>query len=160
MVGRGGRPWGLIRAESTEAEALANFLRAQVDASGKTLNTLAGEIHLSKTRISELLAGKIPGQNFVVSLIRATVPEPRLRERRLAQAEKLLWAAAHPSPVNTPLSVASALELAESRAQQIEVYGRLTRSLEQQGELREAVGNSTKLVMILLAMINKLEHRI
>ncbi|MFJ1876864.1 hypothetical protein [Streptomyces chartreusis] len=53
-----------------------------------------------------------------------------------------------------------ALELTEARAQQVEIYDRLTRSLEQQNDLREAAGNSAKLVMILLSMINGLERRI
>ncbi|MFF4506766.1 TerD family protein [Streptomyces sp. NPDC001401] len=160
MAGRGGRPWGPIRAESAEAKTLAVFLRAQVDASGKTLTTLAGEIHLSKSRISEHLAGKLPDQDFISTLIRATIPEPRMCERRLAEAEKLLRAAAHPSPVTPPPAAAFALELAEARAQQVEIYDRLTRSLEQQNELREAAGNSARLVMVLLSMINKLERRI
>ncbi|SFH05216.1 hypothetical protein SAMN02787118_14033, partial [Streptomyces mirabilis] len=160
MAGRGGRPWGPIRAESAEAKALAEFLRAQVDVSGKTLNTLAGEIHFSKSRISEHLAGKVPDQKFVTDLIRAAVLEPRLCERRLAEAGKLLREAAYPSPVKPPPPAASVLELAEARAQQVEIYDRLTRSLEQQNELREAAGNSAKLVMILLAVINKLERRI
>ncbi|MFF5480931.1 tetratricopeptide repeat protein [Streptomyces sp. NPDC012935] len=160
MAGRAGRPWGPIRAESAEANALADFLRAQVDASGKTLNGLAGEIPVSKTRISDYLGGKVPDQKFVSALIRATVPEPRLRERRMAEAGKLLRAAAHPSPVKPQPSATSALELAEARAQQVEIYDRLTRSLEQQNELREAAGNSAKLVMILLSMINGLERRI
>jgi hypothetical protein len=139
---------------------LAEFLRARVDASGKTLSTLAGEIHLSKSRISEHLAGKTPDRKVVADLIRATVSDPRLRKRCLDEADKLLRAAAHPSPVNSPTPPASALELAEARVQQIELYDRLTHSLEQQNELREAAANSSKLVMALLLMINKLEQRI
>lgn len=100
MAGRnkGGRTWGPIRAESDEAHALAVFLRAQVDASGKTLAVLAGELYLSKTKIGEHLAGRSPDQAFVTGLIAATVPEPRLRERRQNEAARLLQAAVHPIP--------------------------------------------------------------
>ncbi|MFF9063105.1 hypothetical protein ACF09K_31065 [Streptomyces sp. NPDC014882] len=160
MAGRAGRPWGPIRAESTEARALAEFLRKQVDASGKTLSTLASEIHHSKSRISEYLAGNVPKDEFVAALISATVPELRLRQRQLAESRALLKAAAHPSPATPPPSPASALELAQTRAEQVEIYGRLTRSLEQQNELREAAGNSAKLVMVLLSMVSTLERRI
>ncbi|WP_105973663.1 helix-turn-helix domain-containing protein [Streptomyces geranii] len=160
MAGRGGRPRAPIRAETTEEKALAEFLRARVDASGKTPNTLAGEIHRSKSQISEYLAGKAPDRQVVVDLIKATVADPRLRKRYVEEADKLLRAAAHPAPVKSPPPVASALELAEARAQQIEIYDRLTRSLEQQNELREAAANSSKLVMALLLMISKLERRI
>ncbi|MFF1713943.1 tetratricopeptide repeat protein [Streptomyces sp. NPDC058268] len=158
--GHGGRPWGPIRAESAEAETLARFMRAQVDASGKTLAVLAGEIHISKTQISDRLGGRVPDQEFVATLIRATIPEPRLRERRLTEALRRLEAAAHPAPATPPPPVTSAVELAELQAQQVETYKRLTRSLEQQNQLHEALGNSAKLVMVLLTMINKLERRI
>ncbi|SDL90997.1 Tetratricopeptide repeat-containing protein [Streptomyces wuyuanensis] len=159
--GRGGRPWGPIRAETEEAKELASFLRVQVDVSGKTLKTLATEIRFSKTKISDVLAGKVPDEKFVTALIRVTVPEPLLRERRLAQAKQLLRAANHPAPQKpaTP-APSSAAELAELRAQLVEVYDRLTRSLEQQNQLRETAGNSAKLVMVLLTMINRLERRI
>lgn len=159
---RGGRPWGPIRAESEEAAALARFLRAQVDASGKTLTVLADEIGYSKSRIGAFLAGNVSGERFVTALVSATtVREPRLRERRLTEAAKLLYAAEHPSPTTASTPAASAaVELAAARAQQVETYERLTRALEQQNQLHEAAGNSTKLIMVLLSMINKLEQRI
>ncbi|MEU2259737.1 hypothetical protein ABZ557_05515 [Streptomyces sp. NPDC019645] len=159
--GRGGRPWGPIRAETEEAKELASFLRVQVDVSGKTLKTLATEICFGKTKISDVLAGKVPDEEFVTALIRVTVPESLLRERRLAQARQLLRAANHPAPrkASGP-ALSSAAELAEVRAQMVEVYDRLTRSLEQQNQLRETAGNSAKLVMVLLTMINRLERRI
>ncbi|MET7912033.1 LuxR C-terminal-related transcriptional regulator [Streptomyces avermitilis] len=163
MTGRrkAGRSWGPIRAETSEAAELAAFLRAQVDASGKTLEALQGEIHMAKSTISEWLAGKVPAQEFVIALIRATIPEPQLRDRRLAQAAQLLRAAASPSPPKPqPRPAAWALELAEVKAQQVETLERLTRSLEQQIQLREAAGTSAKLVMVLLAMLYKLERRI
>ncbi|MFI0860810.1 helix-turn-helix domain-containing protein [Streptomyces smyrnaeus] len=159
-LGRGGRPWGPIRAASAEAEALARYLRAHVDASGKTLKDLAGEIHVSRTQIGVYLGGQVPKPQFVQSLLRATVPDPRLREHRTAEAMTLLQAAANPSPSGPPSTGGSVVQLAEARAQQVEVYDRLTRSLEQQNQLRETAGNSAKLVMVLLAMINKLERRI
>ncbi|MDV7220433.1 helix-turn-helix transcriptional regulator [Streptomyces prunicolor] len=157
---RGGRPWGPIRAESKEAKDLAEFLRDQVDASGKTLAQLAEQIHVSKSQISVGLAGKVPEPAFVTALIRAAVPEPHLREKRLAHARLLLHAATHPSPASPLPPAASEVELAHLRAQQVETYDRLTRSLEAQNQLHEAAGNSAKLVMVLLTMINRLEQRI
>ncbi|MEU5666524.1 tetratricopeptide repeat protein [Streptomyces longwoodensis] len=161
MAQRVGRPWGPIRAESSEAQALAAFLRAQIDASGKTLAVLAKEIHISKSRISEQIGGKVPDRDFVTALIRATIPEPRLCERRLAEAARLLQAARRPAPTAAPQPSADlTVELAELRTRQIETLDRLTRSLEQNNQLREAADKSAKLVMVLLTMINKLERRI
>ncbi|MGW7513774.1 hypothetical protein ACWGJ0_39455 [Streptomyces massasporeus] len=161
MAGRVGTPWGPIRAESDEAQALAAFLRAQVDASGKTLAVLAGEIHISKSQISDRIGGKVPDPDFVTALIRATVPEPRLCERRLTEAARLLQAARRPAPAAAPRPPADlTVELAELRTRQIETLDRLTRSLEHNNQLREAADNSAKLVMVLSTMINKLERRI
>ncbi|OQR59955.1 hypothetical protein B6E66_32545, partial [Streptomyces maremycinicus] len=135
-------------------------MRAQVDASGKTLAVLAKETHISKSQLSERMAGRVPDQEFVTVLIRATIPEPRLREKRLAEALRRLEAATHPAPTAPPSPSASSVELAELHTQQVETYERLTRSLEQQNQLRETASNSAKLVMILLTMINNLERRI
>lgn len=78
---------------------LAEFLRKQVDAGGKTLTTLAREMHMSRTAISERLAGRPLDEQFVSDLLTATVPEPRLRQRRLAEARTMLRAVARPKPM-------------------------------------------------------------
>jgi hypothetical protein len=70
-------------------KALAEFLRVQVDASGKTLAVLASEIQICRTQISERLGGKVPDVSFVVALLDATIREPRLREHRLKAARCL-----------------------------------------------------------------------
>ncbi|MFG1807814.1 hypothetical protein [Streptomyces sp. NPDC049040] len=64
-----------------------------------------------------------------------------------------------PSPAPPPPS-SLAVELAAVRAERVETYERLTRALERQNQLHEAAGNSTKLVMVLLPMLGKLERRI
>lgn len=165
MAGRGGgRPWGPIRAQTAEAGALAVFLRAQVDASGLTLTEVAEKVHVSKTQVGTYLVGRVPQQAFVTALITVTVPEPRLRERRQAEAVQLLRAALHPAEVAraavTAVSESAAVELARVRAQQVETYDRLTRSLEQQAELERAANNSAQLVMVLLHMLGTLERRV
>ncbi|MEU5243638.1 hypothetical protein AB0G81_05890 [Streptomyces asoensis] len=121
---------------------------------------LAKEIHISKSQISERLGGKVPDQEFVRALIRATIPEPRLRARRLAEALRHLEAATHPAAVAALPPAATSTEVAGLRAQQVETYERLTRALEQQNQLHAAASNSAKLVMVLLTMISKLEQRI
>lgn len=135
----GGRPWGPIRPENTQAGKLAEFLRARVDESGKTLAVLAGEVSLSKSQVSAYLAGKIPPQPFVTALIRATVP-PQLRERRQQEAARMLWDAVHPPrkagtvPALRPAD--GVVDIAAVQARQIEAFDRLTRSLERQSEQR------------------------
>ncbi|MFJ2818487.1 hypothetical protein [Streptomyces sp. NPDC087294] len=135
-------------------------MRQQVHVSGKTLSVLADEIHYSRSRISEHLAGKLPPAEFVTALVGATVREPRLHKARLAEAQSLLKAATQPSPAALPHAPSLAPERAQDPAELVDLYDRLTRSLEQQNELREAAGNSVKLVMMLLSMVNTLTHRI
>ncbi|WP_457033204.1 tetratricopeptide repeat protein [Kitasatospora sp. P5_F3] len=161
---RGGRPWGSVQAQTPEAEALALFLRAQIDACPLTMTVVAKRISYSSTQTSQYLSGlRVPEQKFVAALISVTVPAPQLRRHRLAEAEKLLYAATHPAssygagrgPGQDP-----AAELEQVRMRQVETYERLTRALEQQAELHEAAKNSAQLVMVLLTMIKTLEGRV
>lgn len=157
----GGRPWGAIRAENPQTRQLAKFLRTRVDESGKTLANLATEINFSKTQISVYLGGKIPSRGFVTALIKATVPSA-IRERRLHEATTLLDAALHPPRAAGSVShpTADVTDLVQAQARQIETYDRLTRSLEQQAELRQTAENSAKLIMVLLTMIDNLQNRV
>ncbi|MFI1815206.1 helix-turn-helix domain-containing protein [Streptomyces sp. NPDC020422] len=133
---------------NTHAGLLAEFLRLRVDESGKTLAVLSKEVVYSTSQISTYLSGRIPPRVFVVRLIAATVP-PLLRERREVEALGLLRDAEHPprNPAKpTAPAQASAIALAQVQAEQIQVYERLTRALEQEGELRQAAENSTRVV--------------
>ncbi|WP_314254619.1 vWA domain-containing protein [Streptomyces kutzneri] len=157
------RPWGPIRPASPQALKLAEFLRARVDESQKTLAVLAKDISLSKSQVGVYLSGKIPPQAFVTAIVNATVPAP-LRERRHSEAGALLRDALHPPRPDrrtTGGAVAGdSMELARLQARQIETYDRLTRSLEQQAEIRRTADNSAKLVMVLLGMIHTLQTRV
>ncbi|WP_405786543.1 tetratricopeptide repeat protein [Streptomyces sp. NBC_00029] len=144
-----------------QAHRLAVFLRARVDESQRTLATLATDIAMSKAQISVYLGGKIPTQRFVTAIVDATVPAP-LRERRHQEANALLRDAHNPPRPAPGIAAPSvgAVELAHIQARQIDIYDRLTRSLEQQADLRLAADNSAKLVMVLLGMIHKLQNRV
>ncbi|MFB6828145.1 tetratricopeptide repeat protein, partial [Streptomyces hydrogenans] len=156
-----GRPWGEIRPVNAYASSLAEFLRCRVDESGKTLAALSQEVGYSKSQTSTLLSGCVPPHVFVVRLIAATVP-PVLRERRQAEALKLLRDAKHPPRAVTVPAQASAVSPTQSQVQadQIQVYERLTRALEQENELRQAAQNSAKLIWVLLGMVSTLDDRV
>ncbi|MER6390514.1 hypothetical protein ABT236_18845 [Streptomyces sp. NPDC001523] len=166
---RKGRPWGASRPANPAAGKLATFLRAQVEAFGKTLAVLEKEIQYSTTQNSSLLGGRIPPQTFVTALIEATVPA-HLRERRRSEVDGLLYDAMHPHHTgHRPPDRCGdggagggtgVLDVAAVQAQQIETYDRLTRALEQQAELRQAADNSARLVWVLLGMIHKLNDRV
>ncbi|MEV6841694.1 hypothetical protein AB0N17_46105, partial [Streptomyces sp. NPDC051133] len=103
--GKRGRPWKPVSTDSPdEVRKLAEFLREQVDASGKDLRTLGSEMHMSRATISERLAGHLVDEKFVKDLLRATIAEPWMRERRLATALTKLRAVAHqPKPSQSSL---------------------------------------------------------
>ncbi|MFF2776066.1 hypothetical protein ACFVU3_14265 [Streptomyces sp. NPDC058052] len=159
-----GRPWGEIRPVNRYAGSLAEFLRHRVDESGKTLAVLSKEVDYSKSQTSTLLSGCIPPRAFVVRLIAATVVPP-LRERRQAEALQLLRDAEHPPRAARAAAVpdqASIMGLTQPQvqAEQIQVYERLTRALEQESELRQAAQNSGKLIWVLLGVVNTLDDRV
>ncbi|MGW6286500.1 NACHT domain-containing protein [Streptomyces sp. NPDC055107] len=145
------------------AGRLADFLRARVDESGKTLAVLAEEIPFSKTQISSHLGGQVPSEKFVTALIRATV-QPSLRDRRRGEAALLLYEAEHPprrsgAGPGQAQSI-STTDLLAAQSHQLETYERLTRALEQAAELREAAENSARLILVLLGMIHQLNQRV
>ncbi|PJN24397.1 hypothetical protein [Kitasatospora sp. CB02891] len=129
------------------------------------MTAVAERIRLPRTRVGSYLSGQAcADQDFVTELLRVTVPDPRMRERRQAEALVLLRAALNPArarsaavPADGPGIVS---ELIRARTQQVEVYDRLTRSLEQQAELERAVNNSAQLVTVLLQMLRTLDQRV
>ncbi|MEV0452821.1 hypothetical protein [Streptomyces sp. NPDC050600] len=159
-----GRGWAPVRPANSHAGLLAEFLRLRVDESGKTFAVLSTEIAYSTSHISTYLGGRIPPHAFVVWLVAVTVPPP-LRERREAEAIGLLRDAEHPprtaaKPFVPAQAAAATVSLAQVQAEQIQVYERLTRALEQEGELRQAAENSARLVWVLLGMVSTLEDRV
>ncbi|MFD4756901.1 tetratricopeptide repeat protein [Streptomyces sp. NPDC058426] len=157
----GGRPWGPIRAQNPEAHKLARTLREHVERSGKTLAALGAEIHLSKSQVGAYLAGKIPPEEFIHELMKATVPSA-LRGKCTQDALALRQQALLPVRRAAPRAHGPEhnVELAAAQSRQLETYDRLTRSLEQQAEIERAKNNSDKLVMVLLNMLHQLDRRV
>ncbi|MCQ4211194.1 GH25 family lysozyme [Streptomyces longispororuber] len=148
---RGGRSPAPVRAETPQAEELATYLRSLVHRSGLTYAQLSGPVGYSTSQLGVYLGGKVPREDFVVRLVRATCPHPRdrvvCRERALA----LLRAARQPVPVAPGPGDPAAL---------VDVYERLTRALEAQAELERARSRSQQLVLLLLHLVNHLKRQI
>lgn len=85
---------------------------------------LSKDVGYSTSQVSTLLSGRIPPRDFVIRLVEVTVP-PMLRERRQAEALRLLQDAEHPpgpAPKPAPAPAQdSALALAQTQAEQIQV---------------------------------------
>ncbi|MCX4808633.1 helix-turn-helix domain-containing protein [Streptomyces sp. NBC_01214] len=152
-AGRRGRPRRPIRAATREAHDLAAFLRHLVDEAGIRTFELSRRLRMPKPRISDYLAGRIPPHEFVVALVRA-VAAPAVAERRLAHAMSLWDRAMKPSSRGSAVSRGAVVR---TGSREMEVYERLTASLEQQQALRESMENAQKLAIVLMAMIGKLQ---
>ncbi|MFE0651945.1 hypothetical protein ACFVZH_25540 [Streptomyces sp. NPDC059534] len=93
----------------------------------------------------------------------AVTAHPTLRERREAEALRLLRDAEHPPRVGLKAIVpaqVSAVRVAQTQAAQIQVYERLTRAWEQESELCQTAVNSATLIWVLLRMVSILEERV
>ncbi|MGQ4361701.1 helix-turn-helix domain-containing protein [Streptomyces sp. SAS_272] len=150
---RRGRPWKPVRAGTAPAQALSKYLRDCVLQTGKPLSALCEPLGYSKTQTALYLGGTVPPRQFVESLIYITVPPPA--RQNVHQQAMLLWNAARAASAPQPSGTVDI-----PRTRQVQTYRLLTQVLVQQNQLREAEANSTKLIMVLLSMVNKLEQRI
>lgn len=152
---RGGRPFGPIDAASREAAALAEFLRQLVRSSGRSLSDLTGPTGLGTTTIGRYLSGRVPKEEFVLAVVSATTGRHLDRTRAL----HLHAAALNPAPVEPPARRGPD-RVDELQSTLIQVYQQLNRARDQRDELQHTVENSTKLVLVLIAVLYTLQHRI
>ncbi|MER5862822.1 hypothetical protein [Kitasatospora sp. NPDC002040] len=144
-----------------ELKALAEFLRKQIDDSRLTMTEVASKVGYSKSQTGLYLAGKLPPEEFVTTLIDVTVREPALHRVRLARGRELFLAARSPSiSVGQAGASGPGAELELLRAQQVEVYKELTASQRQVNDLLIAQRNSLQLVVVLTGMIGALSDRV
>lgn len=141
---------------------LAQFLRERVADSGSDLRALAERMPYSRSQISRCLSGKVvPHGRFVEALLAATAgKDARTRDTHRRRAEELLAAAQHPKPRSHAVSPEVAVEIVAVQARHLQTYERLTQTLDQRNELREALTRSEKLVFVLSAMMQFLHQRI
>ncbi|MEV0194610.1 FxSxx-COOH system tetratricopeptide repeat protein [Kitasatospora purpeofusca] len=156
QANRGGRPFGPIRAESPEAEELADFLRHLVVTAGRTVADVAGAVGLAPGTVSTKLSGQVPDEQFVRSLVAATTRDPR----HLRQALNLLRAAHDPAPPRTRTNRLPDGSPAEQHGYLETLYSQLSQAKGQRDELQLALENTEKVVTVLLIMLATLQHRV
>ncbi|MER6201452.1 helix-turn-helix transcriptional regulator [Streptomyces sp. NPDC001586] len=160
-----GRPWSDLGADADiteEAARLAQFLRERVTASGAGLRSLEGKMPYSRSQISRILGARVlPDEAFIDALLAATAgKDARTRETHRLRAEALLAEARAPRQASPPLSPEVAAEVAAVQTRHLQTYERLTQTLEQHNELREALSRSEKIVFVLSAMLQFQNQRI
>ncbi|MFF4148100.1 hypothetical protein ACFY0A_44220 [Streptomyces sp. NPDC001698] len=120
------------------------------------MKDIAAEIPISRAQASQNLSGKIPSHEFILALLKATVADPLMRERRRGQAMSLWRDAFAPRAKSTR---ASAAVTARPRIE-VETYDQLVRALERQADLERARGNSQNLIMVMLGMLDQLQRKV
>ncbi|MFJ4672590.1 FxSxx-COOH system tetratricopeptide repeat protein [Kitasatospora purpeofusca] len=161
QTNRGGRPFGPIRAESPEAEELADFLRHLVVTAGRTVAEVARTVGRAPGTVSENLSGRVPTEQFVRALVAATTRDPR----DLGRALNLLRAARDPAPPRTrpsglPGGGLPGGSVEEQHGYLETLYNQLGQARGQRDELRLALENTEKVVTVLLIMLATLQHRV
>ncbi|MFD8694628.1 FxSxx-COOH system tetratricopeptide repeat protein [Kitasatospora purpeofusca] len=161
QANRGGRPFGPIRAESPEAEELADFLRHLVVTAGRTVADVARTVGRAPGTVSENLSGRVPTEQFVRALVAATTRDPR----DLGRALNLLRAARDPAPPRTrppglPGGGLPGGSVEEQHGYLETLYNQLGQARGQRDELRLALDNTEKVVTVLLIMLATLQHRV
>ncbi|MFJ4094840.1 FxSxx-COOH system tetratricopeptide repeat protein [Kitasatospora sp. NPDC089913] len=161
QANQGGRPFGPVRAESPEAEELADFLRHLVVAAGRTVADVARTVGRAPGTVSGNLSGRVPTEQFVRALVAATTRDPR----DLRRALNLLEAARHPAPPRTrpgglPGGGLPGGSIEEQHGYLEALYHQLGQAKEQRDELRLALENTEKIVTVLLIMLATLQHRV
>ncbi|MBP2329525.1 transcriptional regulator with XRE-family HTH domain [Kibdelosporangium banguiense] len=82
-----GHPWAALKGDDPALHELAGYLRGLVDHAAMTMARLAAELGCSSATVSKRLNGALlPDREFVIDLARACVPDPRIRDRRVAEA--------------------------------------------------------------------------
>ncbi|MEW1778193.1 hypothetical protein [Streptomyces sp. NPDC086777] len=175
---RPGRKFGPVRADTEEYKALATFLRTRMEAAGMTVQALvdSNATGLSKSAISERLAGAKLDEAFVRAVVEACTTTPELRPSRgrlLAEGSTLLATAEHrrtpvldatreKDPVIRNVAVAAQARLLELHEELHAKNGRLealTR-VRHQSELalRDATNLASVLSVWVVVLADEVEH--
>ncbi|WP_286158602.1 FxSxx-COOH system tetratricopeptide repeat protein [Streptomyces sp. TLI_053] len=161
QANQGGRPFGPVRAESPEAEELAEFLRHLVITAGRTVADVARTVGRAPGTVSGNLSGRVPTEQFVRALVAATTRD----QRDLRRALNLLQAARDPAPPRAlpgsrPGGSLPGGSIEEQHGYLETLYHQLGKAKEQRDELQLALENTEKIVTVLLIMLATLQHRV
>ncbi|MDF3149202.1 MULTISPECIES: hypothetical protein [unclassified Streptomyces] len=182
--GRRTRPWAQTRGSSSEADELAGLLREWLDDAGLRLDDLVGKLtpdHFNSKVVPgrSTVAGRLAGVNlqwdFVEAVADVCSRDLVERKRRTDRARPLFDAAERAKrsgtePRGAKRSRTGAGATGESRAaavtaelvgvqrQSLELSDQLLRALERAAELEKARNDANQMVLILLALVDKL-HR-
>ncbi|MGY4928560.1 TerD family protein [Streptomyces sp. 900105755] len=167
--GRRTRPWGQLKGTSAEDNAVAKLLRQWLDQAGMRVDDVHGNLtpeHFADGRVpgrstvADRLAGLGLRQDFVEAMADICSPNAIVRSRLLAQVDdarrRTRAAADGDKGVVGAASADAQLVMVQQRS--IEVSDKLLRALERAAQLERERNDANQMVLVLLAMVDKL-HR-
>lgn len=167
--GRRTRPWGPLKGPSDEANAVAQVLRQWLDRAGMRMDDVLGQLtpdHFadgripSRSTISERLAGVGVRHDFVQAIADVCSKNAADRDRLLAQAEAARQLAARAASGTGVGSSAVEAELVVTQQRSIAVSDKLVRAMERAAQLERERNDANQMVLVLLAMVDKLRRDI
>ncbi|KDN76372.1 hypothetical protein DF19_16655 [Streptomyces olindensis] len=181
--GRRTRPWAELRGTSDEANALARLLREWLDRAGLRLDDLLRELKAehferqtipSRSTVADRLAGVNPRWDFVEAVADVCSRNKAERDRLTERARPLYDAAERARragrrggrPASPPEAVTgpghggaeATAELVAAQQHSLALSDQLLRALQRTAELEKARNDANQMVLILLALVDKL-HR-
>lgn len=170
------RPWSALKGASDEANDLALLLRGWLDEADMSLDRLMSELkpeHFlsrrvpGRTTVSERLAGVRLEWDFVEAVADACSPDSRARQQRLLEQARAIEnrtgkQTAGPSELAepSPEAVAQATELVAVQRQTLVLSDKLLLAMERAVELERERNNANQMVLVLLAMVDRLQRNI
>lgn len=165
--GRRTRPWGPLRGPSDEANAVAQVLRGWLDRAGIRMDDALQKLtpeHFADKRIqsrstmSERLAGVGLRHDFVEAIADVCSSSAADRDRLLAEAEAARQHALAACSGKGAGSSAVEAELILVQQRSLAVSDKLVRAMERAAQLERERNDANQMVLVLLAMVDKL-HR-
>ncbi|MFG2226564.1 ATP-binding protein [Streptomyces sp. NPDC048644] len=149
-----GRKHGELKGETEQANRLAAWLRRLTRGRGMTLRRLEERFGTGRDAWSKYLSGaKLIPADLLEQLVTGLVPEPRMRDKELAQARSLWREAEDASRGRVPRAHPQAPRL--TRGDQL--YLRLDEARERQLRTERALHKSQQMVLVLLNMVSVLQ---
>ncbi|RPF30341.1 helix-turn-helix transcriptional regulator [Streptomyces sp. TLI_185] len=154
-----GRKPAPIRAETSEARRLTEFLRELRERSGKTYNDLAAELNWSRSSIGNHYSGAVPPREVVVQLVVATA-FPHEVEQRKADAVRLWERATNPPSAQVAVRPEAAGSPSAVARHMHDGRSRLSEADQQSRRLARELAAAQELVVMLTALNTSLDARL
>lgn len=163
------RPWGPLRGQSAEDNAVASLLRDWLDEAGLRMDDIRDRLtpdHFkdgripSRSTLSDRLAGVALREDFIEAVADICSSSAPARMRLLSAVQTTRQRARSAGSAGPAKATPAEAQLVIVQQRSIEVSDRLLRALERQQQLERERSDANQMVWVLLAMVDKLQRDI